>query len=54
MSIKVKAMPPPPEDDLPPYARDTPCWGCDRLFDFTELLAKHRGLCAKCFKVLIQ
>ena len=51
MSIKVKAMPPPPEDELPPYARDTLCWGCDHLFDVLEL--RENGLCYKCHRVVV-
>jgi hypothetical protein len=52
MSIKNKSGFLPPEDDLPPYAKDTPCWGCGNLFDFTELLAKDEGLCTKCAKTV--
>ena len=52
MSIKVKAMPPPPEDHLPPYTKDTPCWGCGWCFDFTELRAGKHGLCDHCWKVV--
>lgn len=50
MSIKAKALPPPPMDCLPPYAKDTKCWGCDRLFDMLEL--RETGLCSKCHLVV--
>lgn len=54
MGIKVKHSPVPDtyDGDWPAYAKDTPCWGCDRLFDCTELLAPE-GLCGKCRAIVI-
>lgn len=51
MSIKDKIRPP-PIDDSPPFKRDTPCWGCGRLFDFMEFLAYKQGLCDRCFRIV--
>lgn len=55
MSIKDKKWGPSPEcttDDLPPFCADTPCWGCDRLFDFTQFSAGKHGLCDRCFDIV--
>jgi len=50
LSIKSKQYPVPPADDLPPYAEDCLCWGCDRLFDMMEIMKD--GLCRKCWKIV--
>jgi len=53
MSIKSKQYPIPPEGaDLPPFAEDTLCWGCGRLFDMMEFIYGREGLCRKCRKIV--
>ena len=54
MSIKSKkGYVPDTFDDLPPYGEETyPCWGCEKLFDFTDFTNGHEGLCSKCWKVV--
>jgi hypothetical protein len=53
MSIKQKnTWEPPDEPDLPPYAKDTRCWGCEQLFDaYSEMRPGDQGLCPKCAKL---
>lgn len=54
MSIRDKRYGPEPmtDDDLPPFCANTPCWGCERLFDFTQFSAGKHGLCDHCYKIV--